>query len=704
MRSARSTQRMILASLLASSLVIGETARGQGCPPPGGGDAGTTGTGDSSGGTDTGGGGGGGTADGGGGGAPDTGGPGKPETTGGGKTPTPGDVGGGPTTPGPKVPTVGGGPGGGAGPGGGNPGGPTTGGGAGPRPGGGPGGGGGGSRGGAAVSGKKNRNTVSLDRWDVWWEQHRDALLAGFGVDAVETGQGGFVSGSGTFAVAPRTRRPTELVLLGEVLPALEDALKDSDARVSAAAATALGRIASQEFAGETMERLEATLRSRDAAVREAALVAVGLVGDRAAKKILWQVMNDTAEGRALLGLSESIGARERSFAALGLGLGRSEDSALHFRRLMQRAANDVEVAGCATLALGLLGPAAADHVPFLGEMLCDRSLDRRVRAQVPVALARIGQEALPILPYLLQYGRDSREDALVRQSCVIGLGRLACGYDAEILAELADLARTDRDATLRHYAFLAIAQSAARGGAAVPAASLTSHARFLAQALAKPKYKVDSPWIAIACGLLASTLPRGDGPRAELEGALQKAFRATSNPEFEGAFAIGLGLARAHAAVADLVERFENRNDDVRGHIALALGMIGQRSAIAPLRKALHDETRPETRLEIARGLGLLDSRDDSDRLLAELENGASSAEARAIAHAVARLGDPAAATRLARLVAERTKGGEIRSACCEALGLLAERTEVPFTARLTGDLNVHAGLLAPAEVIERM
>lgn len=695
MRLSRATHRLFLGTLVASTIVLGPNALGQGCPDPGAGtgDGGGAGTG---GGSDEG-----------------PGEPGTPPTTGGGggagtgsgQTPVPGDAGGGPSTGGgPKLPTGGGAPGG-SGPsgGGGGPRGPVTGGGGSARPGG-AGGPGGGPGNGGAVTGKKKRTTISLDHWDVWWNLNRDAFLAGREFDEVASGTQGFVNGVGKLHVAARSGRPTDFVIASEVLPALREALADSDPRVSSAAATAIGRIAPPELANESIDRLEAALRNPDAGVRESALLAIGLLGERSAVKTLWQVMNDTSAGRDSVGALDSVKSRERSFAALGLGLSGGKDAAMHFRRLLQRSAKDVELAGCAALALGLLGKDAAEHVPFLGEMLCDRALDRRVRAQIPVALARIGEDALPVLPYLLQYARDSHQDALVRQSCVIGLGRLAAGYDAEILADLKEIARDERDATMRRYSLLAIAQITTRGGAAVTAESIATNVKFLAQALERPKNRADEPWAALACGLLAGSLPAGGNERATLEGALLSSFRRTNNPDSEGAIAIGLGLASARAASGDLMARFEKTSDAVRVHLACALGMVGNRDAIGALRTALFAAQKPELRHEIARALGMLDDREGVRALLDELEDEANSADARSLACAVARLRDPSATERLVALVRERTKGGEIRSACCEALGLLAERTELPFTSRLTGDLNVHAGLEAPSEVIERM
>lgn len=696
MRLSRATHRLFLGTFVASTIALGPNALGQGCPDPGAGSGGYGGT-DTGGGSDEG--------PGEPGTPPTTGGGGGGAGTGGGQTPVPGDAGGGPSTGGgAKLPTGGSGPGG-NGPSGGSGGarGPVTGGGGAARPGG-PGGPGGGPGKGGALTGKKKRTTVSLDRWDVWWNLNRDAFLAGREFEFVDSGNQGFVDGVGKVEVAARSGRPTDFVIASEVLPALREALNDSDPRVSSAAATAIGRIAPPELANESIDRLEAALRSPDAGVRESALLAIGLLGERSAVKTLWQVMNDTSEGRDSVGAIDSVKSRERSFAALGLGLSGGKDSAMHFRRLLQRSAKDVELAGCAALALGLLGKDAAEHVPFLGEMLCDRALDRRVRAQIPVALARIGEDALPVLPYLLQYARDPHQDALVRQSCVIGLGRLAAGYDAEILADLRELARDERDATIRHYALLAIAQITTRGGAAVAQESIANHVKFLSQALDRPRNRVDEPWAALACGMLAATLPAGGNERGALEAALLSSFRKTNNPDSEGALAIALGLAASRAAGSELLARFEKTSDSVRVHLACALGMVGYRDAVGVLKTALFAEQKPELRHEIARALGMLDDRDGARALLDELENEANSADARSLACAVARLRDPSATERLVALVRERTKGGEIRSACCEALGLLAERTELPFTARLTGDLNVHAGLEAPSEVIERM
>ncbi len=697
-------------------------------PPPDTGGAGgpTTGGGGPSrpttggGGPATTGGGSGGPTTGGGGSGPSTGGGGgKTPATGGGtppQNPGPSDTQGPPTTGGNGPGPIGGGgpapssPSGG--PAGGGPStGPTGG---GPRPGSGPQGPTGGPqlpKGGAAgLTGKRNKNTVTLDRWDLWWDLNCEGFLAARSATAPQTArERGFLDGVG-FSTQPAVNtRPTRSVVVEELVPALRVALKDRNNYVRAAAATALGRIAPTELRDESIESLSDALHSEDATVRDSALLAIGLLGDRSVVRTLWQVMNDTLEARALMNSAGGVQDKERAFAILGLGLLGGREAATQFEKLLARSATkDVEVAGAAVLALGMLGAEAQDFVPRLGEMLCDRSLDRRLRAQIPVTLARIGEPALPVLPYLLQLSRDQKEDALVRSSCVIGLGRLAATYDAEILAVLRDLAHEDRDPIVRHYALLGLAQIGARATDSTPKDVLGGIARYLTQELEKPRNTLDQPWAALACGIFAGslkTVSTSGALRQNLVEEMRSTFRSISNPSTSGALAIGLGLAAAKDSTEDVRARFAKESDDsLRGHFALALGLLGDDASIESLRNCLKDEGRPELRESAARALALLHDSESLDSLLSRLEGTPTAVEARSLARAVARLKDPGAATRLARLAADPKRDSSVRSACCEAIGLLAERTEIPYTARLTGDLNVHSGLNAAADLIAKL
>jgi HEAT repeat protein len=560
---------------------------------------------------------------------------------------------------------------------------------------------------GGALSGKKSRSTVNLDRWDMWWDLNKEAFLIARSTAAPSlTKQRGFFDGYGRSLEVPEARRPPEAVLIEDIVPALRESLSDADASVRSAAALALGRVGTLQMSDVLIGDLRTMLADPDADVRTSAMLAIGAFGDRNATRSLWAVMNDTREGREMLASDGALLPRDRALAAFALGLSSGGDVASQCRRLLARAnVLDFEITGCAILALGLVGQNDPDLVPFLGSMMTDQRLDRRVRAQVPLALARIGSASVTMLPYMLQYAKDPRTEGLLRESSVLALGRLAGTFDSEVIASLRELVRNDSDASVRHFALVGLAQIASRGAGSTAEETVRGVARFLLQQIDRPRYGVDVPWAALGAGILAGSLPVDSDVRVDLVEALNFQFKKVSNPAEEGAMAIALGLARATQASTDLRERLAKRNDDATlAHIATALGLIGDRDVVPTLEAALEDDTKPQLRIAAARALDLLGARDASDIVMTRLEGKVTVADARSLALAAARLHDPRIALRLARVVRKQGIDPQVRAACCEALGILAERTEVPFHSELTRDLNIHVGLSAPSEVIERL
>jgi HEAT repeat protein len=74
-------------------------------------------------------------------------------------------------------------------------------------------------------------------------------------------------------------------------------------------------------------------------------------------------------------------------------------------------------------------------------------------------------------------------------------------------------------------------------------------------------------------------------------------------SPEVRQEAARGLGEAKAHDAVPQLIQCLNDPNSDIRAEAALALGQIGSPEAVEPLRQALSD---PDTRVSCSAALAL--------------------------------------------------------------------------------------------------
>ncbi len=174
-------------------------------------------------------------------------------------------------------------------------------------------------------------------------------------------------------------------------LPPLRSALREGDAFIRAQAAEAIGWLGTSA-ACATIDLANA-LNDEDKAVQLKALWALGRIGDEADSEAL-----DALE-RALMAADPAISAGAAdALAEMG------ERAVPHVRRAL--ASPEWTVRQSAALALGLLGPVAANVVPDLAKRLNDSHDEVRYRAVE--AIGKIGgDEALELLLRVLPRQRD---------------------------------------------------------------------------------------------------------------------------------------------------------------------------------------------------------------------------------------------------------------------------------------------------------
>jgi HEAT repeat protein len=156
-------------------------------------------------------------------------------------------------------------------------------------------------------------------------------------------------------------------MILERVVPVLCEALQSSDdAEILDSAALALGRIVPGEAAGEAVQVLRKILQSRHPTARQSAVLALGICGHRDAIPLLWELMNDTRKGRALVRTGGAVANIDRAFAAVALGFVGRAELVPQLSRLIERArGKDVEVVGGAVLSLGLIQPDGPQILPL---------------------------------------------------------------------------------------------------------------------------------------------------------------------------------------------------------------------------------------------------------------------------------------------------------------------------------------------------
>ncbi len=554
---------------------------------------------------------------------------------------------------------------------------------------------------GAGLGGKKRRAGSAEDSWEAWWRYNRHAFLGSRrSMHAATESGNAFLTGAGRSIAEAAYQAPTPEQVATLVVPALRGALGSDETEVVDSALIALAKCVPPELAGELAETYVAALKSPFPSVRQAAVLGLGIMGHRGGAPVLWEVMNDTREGRQRIG--GRVPSVERAFAALALGFSMGPRMVPQLLRLVERMKDeDVEVVAGAVLSLGMVPEAATATIPVLVRLLGDEQTDRRIRAQVPIALARLGESASAVVPMLFEIAVDDKAGDDLRRSAVIALGGLVAADETEVVNGIQALVRRETDAPLRAFAWIALGQIAASSEG--EAESYDRIVRFLLAELVDPKHATDGSFCALALGVAARRPGPAEEARRAIATELLDRFERTKNPSDQGALAIGLGLAGAAGAGPAILTRFADVGETgLKGHLAVALGLLGHAAAKAELNDEIVASNESSLRADLGIALSLLGEESAQPRLLEQLEASRSFASTVAVARALSHVGDGAAVERLAAVIADEARSGFVRGFACVALGAIAERTEVPWNAALSVNSNYLIGLQAQTEVLD--
>jgi HEAT repeat protein len=167
---------------------------------------------------------------------------------------------------------------------------------------------------------------------------------------------------------------------------------------------------------------------------------------------------------------------------------------------------------------------------------------------------------------------------------------------------------------------------------------------------------------------------------------------------------AIALGLLDARQAAPDFLEVLEkNHHDGLRGYIAVALGLMNNHEAADRLRAMLQTHGLEwRFRLNLARGLGLMNDTRSVKTLVELLGSARTVAEASSMAQAIGLIGDKTAIAPLIEILEDRARSGQLRGFCAVALGLLADKTPLPWNACISVGLNYRSKTEALAEILD--
>jgi HEAT repeat protein len=460
------------------------------------------------------------------------------------------------------------------------------------------------------------------------------------------------------------------------ILLALLEAARDPHRDVSTGAVVALGK-AGDLRAVEVLRKLVDDPKVDDT-VRESAVLALGMLGgeDPERRAFIAKVASD--ENRRL---------RTRCFAALALGFLGDAAAFPDLVRLWRAKSRNVEVPAAALVGLGLMRDEIV--VPDLSEALAgssdQRERDDVLRAYAGTALAMIGSRAG--LPAALRALRD--RDPQVRRQAALTIGALGRPEDEMERKALTFLLLSDRDAMVRAFAAIALGQI-----------GHLDDGDTLVFAYRKGDSTV-APHAAIALALMVREAKSPEAVERALPFLLSE-FRARAAADVRGALAIALGIlgdSRAVPALLDLASSGADPN--LRGHAAVALGLIGDDRARPVLRKILSETGNPDVQKEVALALALLGDRGAADALLEVVKKGSTEYARGSAAAALGRLATEEQAIGLAEVLADRRTSDTTRAFVAVALGMVLERTTEPLLTRIGEHLNHRMVLPSISEVL---
>ncbi len=560
---------------------------------------------------------------------------------------------------------------------------------------------------GGGLLGAAKKRAPSYTNWETWWRLNkhpylnlRARLASKFSVT------GGERSTMATVEAGAISPRPSFGELETEVIPLLKKLLKENDPDIVDSAVLALARVTPAEKASVVLEDIKRALGHDERSVRQSAILALGVLGSKDAIPLLVEIANDTAAGRRSTRSTQEVDEVQRAMAAVALGLLSGPETIEVVRKIADKTDDaKVDLKAGAILALGLYEDGQLEIVPFLLDILGDKRMAETIRAQIPVAVARLGDAARPMLPVILKMAQGKRTRDMLRQSCVVAMGKLAAPEDEEVVETLRSLAERSSDQSTRHFALIALAEVGARAGRdhARHEKLLREIERDLLGELRHPKNKDQLPWAALACALFARGYPKDLEARQVIEKKLFEAFDDTNNPSYRSAVTIALGLCEANVYGKPLLKEMMDSSDrSVKGHFAEALGLMQYEPARQPLKSMLEDESDPEYRVQLATGLGLMGDLEVSDLLVEEMVKAKTLWVVSSVAKALGNVGDRSALPSLVKLADNDAKPGLARAFACVALGLIGEKTMLPWNSRISAGANYMAAFYTQTEIMD--
>jgi HEAT repeats len=587
---------------------------------------------------------------------------------------------------------------------------------------------------------------TDLTLWQFWWGFNKDPYLnlkSHIHGGGTITGSDDFFIGHGQKGQAKDSMRPSEATIRGTIVPALLSALEhETNNDIVTGALVALAKIGDEPSeSGESKFEKEIAkfLNDSNQEIAETAAVALGILGNPASIELLTSLAMDTKEGRRIVEDESGVNVRTRAFAVYGLGqIGHgcndprvrmdiveklwelSESPRMSTRDLKVAAIISMGIvplevesvdAVIASSALEEPGGSMAprnrrEQIEYLLAFLQskdERLRPMRVKAHAPRALANLLVDAPEWKPLVVEAlapftGKRSKGERELRMSAMLAFGQLGDlddqPEDQLIRRSLRESAK-DADQQVKSFSMIALGQVGGRvgNGDGQPVA-MAELRKYLMKQLANGKTQ-QRPWVGLAMGIMERGLSdSGVAQSPEVLRALSLTLEGTKTKIEVGAYAVALGIARDRDSQGILQEKLDRlSDDDVRGQIALGLGLMNSADSKEQIQELVADaKYRGELLKQTAIALGLLGDKHVVTELVSQLKEAKTLSTQAAIASALGFIGDYRSVDPLVEMLEDDSLTGGARGFAAVALGIVADRETLPWNAKFSVNINYRA------------
>jgi HEAT repeat protein len=402
-----------------------------------------------------------------------------------------------------------------------------------------------------------------------------------------------------------------------------------------------------------------------------------------------------------------------RGFAAAALGLIGASEAIEDLKSIINddRLRAEQDLKAMSILSLGLMPKEThEDLVPFLLGLMESKNLNRIVRSQAPVSLGRLNAlhggsaAARAALSKVVSLFEADKTDNDLRRSLALCIGMLAEVGDTEAVDSMINAVQRSNDDQTRHFSIMALAEVGARD--ATPENHADTHNKleqFFLRELTRPKRITHQPYGALGLAVYSRN-ENLQGASLRSAQKILEAFNNTNNPSYQGAMAISLGVLNYTVGQDDLWAKFDDSNDQpLKGYIAVSLGLMratgkGEMMRALIKKKGLDSKFR----LQLARALGLMSDTQAVPTLVDYLQNAETLAESSSSAQALGLIGDRNAIDPLLAIAKNPAKQELQRGFAAVALGIIAEKKDLPWNTVFSVNSNYRAKVPALSEILD--